>query len=161
MDLTSIGVIEFEDAFAADFARLNYQWIEHYFSVEPHDREMLDHPKEFVIDPGGLIFFAMVNGDVVGTVALINAGVESFELAKMAVSPGFQGLGIGDRLMEACIEHARRKGKRSIFLLSNTILEPAIRLYRKHGFVETTLDLGAPYERVNIRMELAIPGASM
>ena len=156
-----IQIIRYERRLAADFARLNYQWIEEYFVIEPHDREMLDDPELHIIDPGGEILFAMLNQEVVGTAALISKGDDIFELAKMVVSPSMRGKGIGDRLIAACIEHARNAGRSRIFLLSNTLLTPAIKLYRKHGFIETLTDERSPYESVNIRMELAITEARL
>jgi hypothetical protein len=47
--------------YAADFARLNYQWIEHYFQVEDEDRAALDNPQAYAIAPGGEIFFVLVD----------------------------------------------------------------------------------------------------
>ena len=117
---------------------------------------MLDNPVEEIIGPGGEIFIAVVDEEPVGAVALINSSDDTSELAKMAVSPDQRGRGIGDKLIAACIEHARENGKSRVYLLSNTRLTPAIELYRKHGFVETPLDPDSPYERVNIRMELAL-----
>ena len=35
----------YSPAYAADFARLNYQWIEQYFRIEDEDRTALDHPE--------------------------------------------------------------------------------------------------------------------
>ena len=153
---SEVRIVTFDPAFAKAFADLNYQWIEKYFAIEEHDREMLDHPAEHVIEPGGEIFFAVVDGFAIGTAALIAEADGSFELAKMAVSPDFRGQGIGDQLIAACIGFARRKGSRGIYLLSNRSLTPAIELYRKHGFVETPLDTDSPYNRANIRMELAL-----
>lgn len=151
-----VRIVGFEEKYAGDFARLNYEWIERYFEVEEHDREMLDAPFEYVIRPGGQILFALAGENVVGTVALLAADDETFELAKMAVSPDFQGRGISNKLMQGCIDHARAAGKKRIFLDSNTKLTPAIRLYRKYGFREVPLSADSPYARVNIRMELAI-----
>ncbi len=155
------SIVPFDPAYARAFADLNYAWIRRYFVVEEHDRELLDHPRENIIDKGGEIFFAVVNGEPAGTAALINASDEAFELAKMAVSPEFRRLGVAGRLIEAGIVHARLCGKRKIFLLSNTILGAAINLYIMHGFKEVALDEQSPYERVNIRMELAIREARM
>ena len=154
-------IVSFDEAFAADFARLNYEWIDRYFRVEKHDREMLDDPASYIIDQGGEIFFAIADGKAVGTVALIPDGDDRFELAKMAVSDDFKGKGLGDLLMKACISHARQKGKSSIFLLSNTKLGPAINLYRKHGFVEVQPNEEIPYEPVDIVMELALDRRNM
>ena len=78
-----------------------------------------------------------------------------FELAKMAVSPKFQGKGIGSVLGNAVIDKARDLGAKKIYLESNTVLGPAINLYRKLGFTKVT-GVPSPYARCNIQMELAI-----
>jgi ribosomal protein S18 acetylase RimI-like enzyme len=154
----SIEVVEFEDCYADDFAKLNLEWISKYYTVEAHDHEQLDDPRRYILDNGGQIFFALVNGAVAGTVAMIRMNYEAFELAKMAVSPMFQGYKIGDRLMEACITFARDEGVPFIVLESNTKQFAAINLYRKFGFVETPLDPNSQFARANIRMELSVRG---
>ncbi len=151
-----IEIVEFRPEFGADFARLNYQWIGEYFEIEAPDRRILENPIDEIIEPGGMIFFALVDGAVAGTVALIVEDEDTFELAKMAVAPAYRGLKIGDRLMTACIDHAKSKGFSNIVLLSNTKLVPAIRLYRKFGFREIPLDPAVPYVRTNIAMELVL-----
>jgi ribosomal protein S18 acetylase RimI-like enzyme len=158
---SDIQIVLFDEKYADDFARLNYEWIEQYFAIEEHDREMLDAPYEYVIEPGGQILFALAGDMPAGTVALLNAGEDVFELAKMAVSPDHQGRGISNKLMQACVDYAQAAGKKRIFLESNTKLTPAISLYRKFGFKEVPLAADSPYERVNIRMELAIEPADM
>jgi ribosomal protein S18 acetylase RimI-like enzyme len=151
-------IVRFRESLAADFARLNYEWIEKAYSVEKHDRELLDDPAEQIIARGGQIFFAVAGEAVLGTVAMIEIDADSFELAKMAVSPDHRGRGIGDMLMTACIEYARESGKRWILLESNTKQVAAIGLYRKFGFLETSLDPDSYYQRANIRMELDVDG---
>lgn len=153
---SDIGIVSFDPQFAEAFAELNYQWIEQYFSVEAHDRETLDDPAQEVIGKGGEIFFAVTDGRAVGTVALLKEAQGSFELAKMAVAPEYRGQGIGDLLIEACVDYCRENQAPSICLLSNRKLGPALALYRKHGFVEVPVLGDEPYERVDIRMELAI-----
>lgn len=154
-------VSKYDKSLAPDFARLNYVWIERYFAVERHDREILDDPQKYVIEPGGEIFFVLVDGKAVGTVAMIPAGEGVFELTKMAVSPRFQGRGIANHLMRACIEFARSSRAQNVFLESHRSLKPALALYRKFGFVETPRDPNSEYARADIRMELAIDSASM
>ena len=156
-----VGIIEFQERFATDFADLNYEWIEKAYTVEEHDREILDHPVKEIIEPGGQIFFALVDDKPAGTVALVNVDDDSFELAKMAVSPEFRGLGISNKLMTACIKYAKAAGKRKLILESNTKQVTAIKLYRKFGFQETPLDPNSLFVRANIRMELAIQQSKM
>lgn len=157
----SIEIVEFHERFANDFADLNYEWIEKAYSIEEHDREILDHPVEQIIDKGGQIFFALVNGQPAGTVALIEMGDDAFELAKMAVSPEHRGAGLSNLLMDGCIEYSRATGKHRIILESNTKQVVAIKLYRKYGFVETPLDPNSQFVRANIRMELAISDSKL
>jgi GNAT superfamily N-acetyltransferase len=80
---------------------------------------------------------------------------DEFELAKMAVAPKAQGLGIGYLVGKACIDKARSVGARRIYLESNTTLKPAIQLYHKLGFRKVT-GPPSPYERSNIQMELPL-----
>jgi len=153
---SKVIIADYEDRYAAAFAELNYAWIEKYYSVEPHDREILDDPLNYIIYSGGHIFFALLEDRPIGTVALLKAGDRSFELAKMAVSPEAQGRGVGARLIDACIDYAATTGKAEIFLESNTRQEAALHLYRKAGFQETDLDPNSLYSRANIRMRLAL-----
>jgi ribosomal protein S18 acetylase RimI-like enzyme len=151
-----VKIIEFDQRYSDDFGRLNYEWIAKSYTVEKHDREILDNPLETIIKPGGQIFFAVVEGAAAGTVALIPMGDNDLELAKMAVAPEYRGLSLGDKLMAACIEYGRRDGARALILESNTKQAAAINLYRKFGFVEIPLDPNSEYQRANIRMELVL-----
>jgi len=159
--MQGVEIREFRQECAADFARLNYEWIVKYYEIEQHDRDQLDNPYEYIIKPGGEIFFAVVDGEVAGTVALIKIDEREFELAKMAVSPNFQGYRIGEKLMKACVEYAERTGIERLVLESNTKLFAAINLYRKFGFIEIPLDPNSLFKRANIRMLLAIDTAKM
>ena len=158
--MSQVQIVGFDDRFAEDFGRLNYEWIEKSYGVEQHDHDVLDHPRTSVIEPGGEIYFAVENEVAIGTVAMIPLSTDSFELAKMAVDPEARGRGVGDLLMAACIEFAHGCGAKSIILESNTKQEAAIKLYRKFGFVEIPLDPNSHFVRANIRMELAISGSN-
>ena len=154
MTAESVQIVDFDPAYAKNFADLNYQWIAETYGIEPHDREILDHPFEAVVALGGQIFFALSGSDVAGTVAMIPYEHDVFELTKMAVDPAFRGRGIGDRLMQGCIDFTRASSRRRIILESNTKQAAAIQLYRKFGFKDTPLDPNSQYTRANIRMEL-------
>ena len=140
----------------ADFERLNRAWIERWFTVEDADKEMFADPAARIVEPGGQIFFVEDEAGVRGTCAVIRHDAENFELAKMAVEPAAQGRGYGDLLMEAVIEFARGAGGRRIILMSNTLLGPALTLYRKHGFRDVPLDPANGYSRADIQLELTL-----
>ena len=152
-----VKIIPFEKRYAKDFYNLNLEWLKTFFYVEPFDEEVLSKPELYIVDKGGHIFFAQLNNTIVGTVALMpTQESEVFELTKMAVSPNHRGHKIGQLLMQHCINFAKGNQFKKLVLYSNTILENAIYIYRKHGFKEIPLEPGSPYKRSNIKMILHI-----
>jgi ribosomal protein S18 acetylase RimI-like enzyme len=151
----SIIIVQYDSKYARAFRDLNIEWLEKYFYVEDHDKEVLENAQKYIIDRGGFIFFALFNNKVAGTIALMNEK-EGYELSKMAVSPEYQGLKIGQKLMQYCIDFGKSKGWPELMLYSNTILENAIYIYRKFGFREVELEKSSPYQRSNIKMVLKL-----
>jgi ribosomal protein S18 acetylase RimI-like enzyme len=161
-DVTEVTVVPYREEFRAAFEELNREWIETYFTLEPADREILGDPRGTILERGGQVFYVLEGGEVLGTCAVLRHSAGECEIAKMAVSPAARGRGFGDLLMEACISFARELGSRKVVIVSNTALEPAIRLYRKHGFVQVPLATDTRYQRANIRLELDLkPTASV
>jgi GNAT superfamily N-acetyltransferase len=146
----------FQPALGPVFARLNRQWIERLFAIEPADEVMLSDPEREVITPGGQIFFARVGGEIVGTAAAMVHSPGVFELAKMAVTPEYQGRGVGKRLGEAVIAFARSARAERLFLLTNSRLASAIRLYQRLGFEHHPLPPHTGYRRADVYMELRL-----
>jgi len=150
-----VEILSYDPQYDQIFHDLNINWLETFFYVEPHDKEVLENPKSYIIDNQGYIFFAKFNNEIVGTVALINEK-ECYELSKMAVSPKYQGLKIGQKLMDKCIQFSKDQGWEQIMLYSNRILTPAINLYRKVGFQEVEVEKDVYYERADIKMILRL-----
>ena len=156
-----IKVVQFSPKYAVDFASLNYEWLNQYFEIEEHDREMLDAPEEYIINKGGYILLALnAKNRAIGTVALIKAGEAVYELAKMAVTPAYKGFKIGNQLMQKAIQLTKEIGAHKVFLESNRKLVPAINLYKKFGFSEVEQDTNTPYARSDIKMELNLSKTS-
>ena len=53
------------------------------------------------------------------------------------VAPSGRGRGVGDALIEACVDHAARVGHRRVVLDVGDFNVPAQRLYTRHGFRPT------------------------
>lgn len=149
-------VVPYREEFRAAFDALNREWIEQYFTLEPADREILSDPGDKIIDAGGEVFFVVDRGEILGTCAMLRHSADEYEIAKMAVAAEARRRGFGDLLMDACIAFAREREARRVVIVSNTVLEPAIRLYRKHGFVQVPLATDARYKRANIRLEMEL-----
>ena len=148
-------IIPFNETLAADFAALNKAWLKKYFEVEPKDEQMLGNPQKYYIEEGGFIYFAVYNGEIAGTIALLKVSETVFELSKMAVDEKFQGKNIGNKLIAHCLQEGTRLNLEKIILYSNTTLGPAIHLYQKFGFREI-VGFKSDYKRANIKMELAL-----
>lgn len=150
-----VKIIAYEPQYKEAFKALNEEWIRTFFVMEKGDYKLLDNPKEEILDKGGHIAFAVLNNEVVGTCALVKAKEKplTFELSKMAVSPKVQGKKIGYLLGNALVEKAKELKAGKIFLETNSILVPAIKLYEKLGFKHTPI-INAGYERVDVQMEL-------
>jgi ribosomal protein S18 acetylase RimI-like enzyme len=153
--MNQVEFIEYRPELARYFTELNLAWVEKYFVVEALDKEVLGDPENNIIRRGGYIYFALYDGTVAGTFALLNKQGGVYELAKMAVSEHFQGKHIGNLMLAFCISKAKALNIKKLILFSNTILKPAIHLYRKYGFTEVPLG-DSEYTRSNIKMELAI-----
>ncbi|MBE0391725.1 GNAT family N-acetyltransferase [Flavobacterium sp. PL002] len=151
----TVVIIPFTADLKEDIKTLNLEWLERYFKVEPKDVLMLSNPQEEIIDQGGHIFYAQYNNQIVGTVSLLKINETEYELSKMAVTDGVQGLGIGNKLVQHSIQVAQEQHLKKLVLYSNRKLTPALHLYKKHGFMETTLET-TDYERADIKMELLL-----
>lgn len=88
----------------------------------------------------GTILLAEEDGRPIGLAAVV--GHRAPELG-MLVRADSRRRGVGDALVRACIDWARRIGARTLVLHVFPHNEAAIALYRKHGFVERELLHGA------------------
>jgi GNAT superfamily N-acetyltransferase len=90
---------------------------------------------------------------VLGTWSVVRHSRSECYIAKMAVATSARGRCLGELLMEEAVDCALQIGARRVAIVSNTVLAPALRLYRKHGFVEVPLESDGRYQRANIRLE--------
>jgi putative acetyltransferase len=143
---------------AAAFRTLNEEWITHFFTLEPKDRETLNDPGGTILSKGGHIFIVHAEGEAVGCVALIPMGEGVYELSKMAVSPTLRGLGIGRRLLLYAIDQAKDIGAKGLFLGSNSKLKNAVHLYESVGFRHVPRESlpAMKYARADVFMDMQL-----
>ena len=153
--MKKIEIVPYSPELAPHFERINLRWLNAHFKIEPIDQNLLSDPQKYIIDQGGEVYFALVDGEVAGTCALEKHPDGSFELIKMGVDPQFQGLGIGKRLGLHTLERAKALGADRIWLASSRKLDVVLNLYRKLGFKEFKTDYTQTgYERCDLTMEL-------
>ena len=151
-----LTIVEYDETLSRAFHDINAQWIEAMFVLEDHDRKVLENPKAWIIDPGGVILFVRSpEHGIVGVCALIKTGDATFELTKMGVLETARGLKAGEFLLEAIIARAKAMQIRKLYLLTNHICEAAIHLYEKIGFAHDAAimaEYGATYDRCDVAM---------
>ena len=150
-----LRIVPYRAEHADAFRDLNLAWIRKHFVVEERDARDLGDPEAYILETGGYIFMDELNGQCVGTCALMKEGEGVFELAKMTVAESVRGLGVGRALGEAAIAHARAIRARKVELLTNSSLVPAITLYRALGFVDVPLG-DTEYARADVHMVLEL-----
>jgi len=160
MPVPAFSIRDYTDELAGDFRDINVQWIEAMYRVEPADLEVLEHPRERIIDTGGVILFVEAEGaGVIGTCALRKTGEGEFELTKMGVLEAARGLKAGEFLLRAAIDRAQKIGAKLLYLLSNRKSAAAIHLYEKVGFIhdaEIMRTFGARYKRCDVAMRFPL-----
>ncbi|PEQ14191.1 MarR family transcriptional regulator [Novosphingobium sp. PC22D] len=155
-DRPKLAIVEYREDLAAAFHDINREWIEAMFTMEGADRDVIERPRETILDPGGAILFVAAEGlGIVGTCALRAGGDNAFELTKMGVLEAARGLKAGEFLLEAAIARAQALGADPLYLLTNARCEAAIHLYEKLGFrhdAQIMERYGARYERCDVAM---------
>ena len=149
-----ISIESFKKEYTSAFYSLNKEWIEESWELEESDINDLSTPKEYIIDKGGEVFFAIKDNKVIATSAMVYIDDSTFELAKMTVAKEFRGLGIANQLMDRCIDFAKGKNAKYIVLITNSDLVIARNLYDKYGFKEIDLDSDKYGDRGNVKMTL-------
>jgi GNAT superfamily N-acetyltransferase len=84
----------------------------------------------------GDIFVALDGTSIVGMISIVRRGDE-LVIDQVGVDPARQGEGIGSQLLEHLEEFARTNGVSTLSLQTAEIMDHLLRLYTRHGFVET------------------------
>jgi len=79
-------------------------------------------------------WIAEKDGEIVGSIFLVKKTKTVAKLRMLYVEPQTRGLGIGQRLVDECLQFARTAGYNKIILWTNIILTAARHIYIKTGF---------------------------
>jgi len=101
-----------------------------------------------------LYFVALSGGEVVGgagVAPLAGADPLTCELQRMYLRPDARGRGIGDALLERCLESARQFLYVRCYLETVTQMQAALEFYGRHGFRNLESPLGSTGHEHNDR----------
>lgn len=131
----TVSIEAFEAGDAAAVVRVVRAVFDEYgFTWEPdgYCADIHDVPGHYV-DRGSAFWVARVNGDVVGCAGVsVHDGVG--ELHRMYLLRAHRGQGIGQRLLDVCVDEVKRRGVEAMRIWSDVLLPDAHRLYLKNGF---------------------------
>jgi putative acetyltransferase len=101
--------------------------------------EELANPLKKYGQPKGTLLLAFAVGDPAGCVALQALPQKgACEMKRLYVRTQYRQQGLGEELVKRVLEEAASKGYKKMVLDTLGRLKPAIALYFKHGFVQTS-----------------------
>jgi len=77
---------------------------------------------------------AELNGEIVGSVFIVESDDTVAKLRLLIVEPKARGLGLGNKLVEESIKFAKETGYKKLILWTQNVLEVARHIYKKAGF---------------------------
>ncbi len=85
-------------------------------------------------NPRQRIWIVEIDDEVVGSVAIVDAGDNMAQLRWLILAEATRGRGIGKRLVEYALDFCREQGYSGVFLWTVDLLEAAAGLYLSFGF---------------------------
>ncbi len=154
----TITILPYAPEHAPVFDRLNRQWIEEFFTVEPFDDLVLTQPEKMILEPGGELWFASLDGAVIAACALMPFTPGVLEFTKLGVDEKARGRGVARTLLNHCRDRAKAKGARTLKIFTSSKLAPANALYRSEGFLEIAMSAEQKqrYQRADVMYDLAL-----
>ena len=102
---------------------------------EVEDLDITDIPKYYTQNNGDFEVIEF-KGKIVGSYGIYKLDEETCELRKMYLKQSFQGLGLGNIMVENSFKLAKKLNYKKITLQTNSVLYKAVKLYKKYGFEE-------------------------
>lgn len=115
---------------------LNIQQKEFNVPITIEDQPDLLQIDDFYFAKGGSFCGAFINGELVGTIALVKFDEKSGAIRKMFVKKEFRGKehNIAQKLLETLISYCHENGIDEVYLGTVSILKAALRFYARNHF---------------------------
>lgn len=104
------------------------------------DLDVTNIPKYYMENHGDFEVIEYM-GNIIGSYGIYRIDTETCELRKMYLKQNFQGMGLGNIMIENSIKIAKSLGYKRITLQTNSLLYKATKLYKKYGFEELKEDV--------------------
>ncbi len=160
----SIDIVPFEPRFGAGVVDviLPIQREEFGFPITVDDQPDLLGIRNFYQQGNGNFWVALADGNVVGTIALLDIGRSEGALRKMFVKAPYRGpqWQVAQRLLDTLLAWGRARTLRTIYLGTTEKFRAAHRFYEKNGFHRVERDAlpaGFQFMQVDTRFYARAP----
>jgi N-acetylglutamate synthase-like GNAT family acetyltransferase len=117
---------------------LSIQQQEFGLSITVDEQPDLLHVSAYYQRAQGNFWVASDNGQIVGTIGLLDVGDNHGVIRKMFVAARHRGTGVAAELLQTCLTWARMARLTEVMLGTTERMKAAHRFYEKWGFVEVT-----------------------
>ncbi len=136
-----IKIREFRVSDQADVKELILRGLgEHFGRINPSLNPDLNDINDTYVEAGHYFVVAEIDGQIVGTAALVEEKPHIGRIVRVTVSPEQRRAGIGHQLVEHLLQSAVEKQFSQILVETNLDWYDAIRLYERCGFREFDRD---------------------
>ncbi|WP_159467527.1 GNAT family N-acetyltransferase [Dyadobacter sp. 3J3] len=136
----SITIREIQPEDNAELAQIIRRALEEFKANKPgtvYFDESTDHLSDLFQIENSVYFVAVENSKLLGGAGIFpteGLDPDTIELVKMYLQPDARGKGLGRTLILKCIDYAKFKGYKRIYLETMNELDKAIKAYEKLGF---------------------------
>ncbi|GLU52290.1 GNAT family N-acetyltransferase [Dyadobacter frigoris] len=136
----SITIREIQPADNAELAQVIRKALEEFKANKPgtvYFDASTDHLSDLFQVENSIYFVALEDATLLGGAGIFpteGLGPDTIELVKMYLKPEARGKGLGKTLILKCIDYAKSKGYKHIYLETMNELDKAVKAYEKLGF---------------------------
>lgn len=118
------------------FGEIWLPWLEKTIGAVPQaeDLEAMARPVDYYGQTNGAAFLAYFEDNPVGVVTVKGLEKAGYEFCKLVVDPAARGHGLGQKLIQKCLDFATDQGGPYLWLQSFNRLETALGIYHRMGF---------------------------
>jgi putative acetyltransferase len=134
--MDNIRILPFSREYQAEAKNLILSGLaEHWGTLDPSKNHDLDDIGSSYAD--GSFLVALMDGQVIGTGAVLPRSSETAEIVRMSVAASQRRMGIGRMILEKLCEHARSAGCKQVILETTQTWQEVITFYECSGFAIT------------------------
>ena len=132
-------IVKYKSEYRKYFENQNKDLLEKYSVIEKVNKDFLSHADDLILK-GGQIFFASHQNKMIGTVALIRIDEGIYDVDKMIVDEGFNGI-VEKKLFHTAFNEASKLNAKKLILYSDSYSVAAIDTFKNLAF-----EISQPHE---------------